>query len=143
MWSRSDVLGLFSNNVGPFSSNVVLSTRYSQGMWSGKSGCFLARVFTFSVHYTCRHPNLIKEPVLAISVCTRTGKDYPEPGFDAPRAWSSAGLRPPGSGSHYSPHSFRATGITNFWRTEERWRRPQRIAGHADSRTRGFGNIGT
>jgi hypothetical protein len=23
MWSRSDVFGLFANNVGPFSSNVV------------------------------------------------------------------------------------------------------------------------
>jgi hypothetical protein len=25
MWSRPDILGLFSNNVGPFSRNVVLS----------------------------------------------------------------------------------------------------------------------
>ena len=36
---------------------------------------------------------------------------------------------------HYSPHSFRATGITNFLENDGTLEAAQRIAGHADSRT--------
>jgi hypothetical protein len=36
---------------------------------------------------------------------------------------------------HYSPHSFRATGITNFLENGGTLEVAQRIAGHADSRT--------
>src|SRR5262244_3004082 len=35
----------------------------------------------------------------------------------------------------YSPHSFRATGITNFLENDGTLEAAQRIAGHADSRT--------
>ena len=37
--------------------------------------------------------------------------------------------------AHYSPHSFRATGITNFLENDGTLEAAQRIAGHADSRT--------
>jgi integrase/recombinase XerD len=37
--------------------------------------------------------------------------------------------------AHYSPHSFRATGITNFLDNDGTLEAAQRIAGHADSRT--------
>jgi site-specific recombinase XerC len=37
--------------------------------------------------------------------------------------------------AHYSPHSFRATGITNFLKNDGTLEAAQRIAGHADSRT--------
>jgi integrase/recombinase XerD len=37
--------------------------------------------------------------------------------------------------AHYSPHSFRATGITNFLENDGTLKAAQRIAGHADSRT--------
>ena len=37
--------------------------------------------------------------------------------------------------SSYSPHSFRATGITNFLENDGTLEAAQRIAGHADSRT--------
>jgi site-specific recombinase XerD len=37
--------------------------------------------------------------------------------------------------AHYSPHSFRATGITNFLENDGALEAAQRIAGHADSRT--------
>jgi integrase len=36
---------------------------------------------------------------------------------------------------HYSPHSFRATGITNYLENGGILEVAQRIAGHADSRT--------
>jgi integrase len=36
--------------------------------------------------------------------------------------------------AHYSPHSFRATGITNFLENDDTLEAAQRIAGHADSR---------
>ena len=41
----------------------------------------------------------------------------------------------PGLPAHYSPHSFRATGITNFLENDGTLEAAQRIAGHADSRT--------
>ena len=37
--------------------------------------------------------------------------------------------------AHYSPHSFRATGITNFLANDRTLEAAQRIADHADSRT--------
>jgi site-specific recombinase XerD len=37
--------------------------------------------------------------------------------------------------AHYSPHSFRATGLTNFLENDGTLEAAQRIAGHADSRT--------
>src|SRR5271157_6030032 len=46
------------------------------------------------------------------------------------RRLKQAGLPP-----HYSPHSFRATGITNFLENDGTLEAAQRIAGHADSRT--------
>ena len=44
-------------------------------------------------------------------------------------------LKAAGLGSHYSPHSFRATGITNFLENGGTLEAAQRIAGHADCRT--------
>jgi integrase/recombinase XerD len=45
-------------------------------------------------------------------------------------------LRQAGLPAHYSPpHSFRATGITNFLENDGTLEAAQRIAGHADSRT--------
>ena len=44
-------------------------------------------------------------------------------------------LKQAGLPAHYSPHSFRATGITNFLENEGTLEAAQRIAGHADSRT--------
>jgi integrase/recombinase XerD len=44
-------------------------------------------------------------------------------------------LKGPGILGHYSPHSFRATGITNFLENGGSLEVAQRIAGHADSRT--------
>jgi integrase len=46
------------------------------------------------------------------------------------RRLKQAGLR-----AHYSPHSFRATGITNFLENDGILEAAQRIAGNADSRT--------
>jgi integrase/recombinase XerD len=46
------------------------------------------------------------------------------------RRFKQAGLP-----AHYSPHSLRATGITNFLRNDGTLEAAQRIAGHADSRT--------
>jgi hypothetical protein len=44
-------------------------------------------------------------------------------------------LKQAGLPAHYSPHSFRATGITNFLEDDGTLEAAQRIAGHADSRT--------
>jgi len=44
-------------------------------------------------------------------------------------------LKQAGLPAHYSPHSFRATGITNFLENDGTLETAQRIAGHADSRT--------
>src|SRR5438132_12837787 len=44
-------------------------------------------------------------------------------------------LKQAGLPAHYSPHSFRATGITNFLEHDRTLEAAQRIAGHADSRT--------
>jgi hypothetical protein len=44
-------------------------------------------------------------------------------------------LKQAGLLAHYSPHSFRATGITNFLENDGTLEAAQRIAGHADSRT--------
>ena len=44
-------------------------------------------------------------------------------------------LKHAGLPAHYSPHSFRATGITNFLENDGTLEAAQRIAGHADSRT--------
>jgi integrase len=44
-------------------------------------------------------------------------------------------LKQAGLPAHYSPHSFRATGITNFLENGGTLEAVQRIAGHADSRT--------
>ena len=44
-------------------------------------------------------------------------------------------LKQAGLPAHYSPHSFRATGITNFLENDGILEAAQRIAGHADSRT--------
>jgi hypothetical protein len=43
-------------------------------------------------------------------------------------------LKQPGLPAHYSPHSFRATGITKFLENDGALEVAQRIAGHADSR---------
>jgi site-specific recombinase XerD len=53
------------------------------------------------------------------------------------RAWEmlKRRLRQAGLPAHYSPHSFRATGITNFLENDGTLEAAQRIAGHADSRT--------
>jgi len=44
-------------------------------------------------------------------------------------------LKQAGLPAHYSPHSFRATGITNFLENDGTLETARRIAGHADSRT--------
>jgi Phage integrase family len=44
-------------------------------------------------------------------------------------------LKQAGLPAHYSPHSFRATGITNFLENDGTLEAAQRIAGHVDSRT--------
>jgi site-specific recombinase XerD len=44
-------------------------------------------------------------------------------------------LKQAGLPAHYSPHSFRATGIRNFLENDGTLEAAQRIAGHADSRT--------
>jgi integrase len=44
-------------------------------------------------------------------------------------------LKQAGLPDHYSPHSFRSTGITNFLENDGTLEAAQRIAGHADSRT--------
>ena len=44
-------------------------------------------------------------------------------------------LKQAGLPAHYSAHSFRATGITNFLENDGTLEAAQRIAGHADSRT--------
>jgi integrase/recombinase XerD len=44
-------------------------------------------------------------------------------------------LKQAGLPAHYSPHSFRATGITNFLENDDTLEAAKRIAGHADSRT--------
>jgi integrase/recombinase XerD len=44
-------------------------------------------------------------------------------------------LKQAGLPTHYSPHSFRATGITNFLENDGTLEAAQRIADHADSRT--------
>jgi integrase/recombinase XerD len=44
-------------------------------------------------------------------------------------------LKQAGLPAHYSPHSFRATGVTNFLENHDTLEAAQRIAGHADSRT--------
>src|SRR6202162_1915450 len=44
-------------------------------------------------------------------------------------------LKRAGLPAHYSPHFFRATGITNFLENDGTLEAAQRIAGHADSRT--------
>jgi integrase len=44
-------------------------------------------------------------------------------------------LKQAGLPAHYSPHSFRATGITNFLENDGTLEAAQRIARHADSRT--------
>jgi site-specific recombinase XerD len=44
-------------------------------------------------------------------------------------------LKKAGLPAHYSPHSFRATGITNFLENDGTLEAAQRIAGHADRRT--------
>ena len=48
---------------------------------------------------------------------------------------TSAGLEQAGLPAYYSPHSFRATGITNFLENDGTVEAAQRIAGQADSRT--------
>jgi integrase/recombinase XerD len=47
-------------------------------------------------------------------------------------------LKQAGLPAHFSPHSFRATGITNFLENDGTLEAAQRIAGHADSRTMKF-----
>jgi integrase len=44
-------------------------------------------------------------------------------------------LKQAGLPAHCSPHSFRATGTTNFLENDGTLEAAQRIAGHADSRT--------
>jgi site-specific recombinase XerC len=44
-------------------------------------------------------------------------------------------LKQAGLPAHYSPHSFRATGIMNFLENDGTLEAAQRIAGHAVSRT--------
>jgi site-specific recombinase XerC len=44
-------------------------------------------------------------------------------------------LKQAGLPAHYSSHSLRATGITNFLENDGTLEAAQRIAGHADSRT--------
>jgi integrase len=44
-------------------------------------------------------------------------------------------LKQAGLPAHYSSHSFRATGITDFLENDGTLEAAQRIAGHADSRT--------
>jgi hypothetical protein len=47
-------------------------------------------------------------------------------------------LKQAGLPAHYSPHSFRATGITNFLENDGTLEAAQRIAGHADSGQQSF-----
>jgi hypothetical protein len=52
IWSRADVIGLFSNNVGPFSRNVVPSGPLFSINLVPKQRCFWAEPFMFSGRYT-------------------------------------------------------------------------------------------
>jgi integrase/recombinase XerD len=54
---------------------------------------------------------------------------------DAVQTMLKRRLKQAGLPAHYSPHSFRATGITNFLENDGTLEAAQRIAGHADSRT--------
>src|SRR4030088_2815802 len=58
-------------------------------------------------------------------------------GLSCKDAWAmlKRRLKQAGLPAHYSPHSFRATGITNFLENDGTLEAAQRIAGHADSRT--------
>jgi hypothetical protein len=47
-------------------------------------------------------------------------------------------LKEAGLPAHYSPHSVRVTGITNFLEKDGTLEAAQRISGHADSRPRKF-----
>src|SRR6516225_6428504 len=49
--------------------------------------------------------------------------------------WLKRRLKQAGLPSHYSAHSFRATGITNCLENDGTLEAAQRIAGHADNRT--------
>jgi integrase/recombinase XerD len=52
-----------------------------------------------------------------------------------PPTCSNDGSSKPACRRYYSPHSFRATGITNFLENDGTLEAAQRIAGHAESRT--------
>jgi site-specific recombinase XerD len=64
--------------------------------------------------------------------------ERPETAVTAPLAISTLIASSPAQtqlSAHYSPDSFRATGITNFLENDGSLEVAQRIAGHADSRT--------
>ena len=71
IWARADVFGLFSNNVGPFSLNLVLTARCSHLMWSRNDGCFRVGSFTFSGRYTYNRAQQASEGLFWIE---RTGR---------------------------------------------------------------------
>jgi hypothetical protein len=52
MWSRADVIGLFSNNVVSFSRNVVLVELLFSINLVPKRGCFQFEPFMFSGRYS-------------------------------------------------------------------------------------------
>jgi site-specific recombinase XerD len=77
---------------------------------------------------------LSKEPasLLFQAALGKTGKLSRRPLM---RTHAADMLKQAGLPAHYSPHSFRATGITNFLENDGTLEAAQRIAGHADSRT--------
>jgi len=69
-----------------------------------------------------------------ISKCCNSGPRRPLVRTDAADMLKRR-LKQAGLPAHYSPDSFRATGITNFLENDGTLEAAQRIAGHADSRT--------
>jgi integrase len=65
----------------------------------------------------------------------KTGKLSRRPFARTPRTCLKGGSNKRGLPARHSPHSFRATGITNFLENDGTSEAAQRIAGHADSRT--------
>jgi integrase len=93
--------------------------------WSGFPGYDRQRTL-FSV--SCGLPNVVSD--------SATGKLSRRPLVRTDAAdMLKRRLKQAGLPAHHSPHSFRATGITNFLENDGTLEAAQRIAGHADSRT--------
>src|SRR5271166_1669318 len=67
MWSRPDILGLFSINVVSFSRNVVLSALSFSANVVRDGRCFRARAFMFSGRYSYKG-NEYSEPIWQLEI---------------------------------------------------------------------------